>query len=63
MFSVRAKMRDGEARGFTILYDQMMETIVAPVTAAMVSAFSPFPERSAPFAALANRWNTATGWW
>jgi outer membrane biosynthesis protein TonB len=53
MFSVRAKMRDGEARGFTILYDQMMETIVAPATAAMVSAFSPFPERSAPFAALA----------
>ena len=53
MFSVRAKMRDGEIRGFTILYDQMMETIVAPVTAAMVAAFSPFPERSAPFAVLA----------
>ena len=53
MFSVRAKMRDGEARGFTIMYDQMMETIVAPATAAMVSAFSPFPERSAPYAALA----------
>ena len=53
MFSVRAKLRDGEIRGFTILYDQMMEGIVAPVTAAMVAAFSPFPERSAPFAALA----------
>jgi hypothetical protein len=53
MFSVRAKQRDGEIRGFTILYDQMMETIVAPVTAAMVAAFSPFPERSAPFAVLA----------
>ena len=53
MFSVRAKMRDGEIRGFTMLYDQMMETIVAPVTAAMVAAFSPFPERSAPFAVLA----------
>ncbi len=53
MFSVRARQRDGEIRGFTILYDQMMETIVAPVTAAMVAAFSPFPERSAPFAVLA----------
>ena len=53
MFSVRAKLRDGEIRGFTILYDQMMEGIVAPVTAAMAAAFSPFPERSAPFAALA----------
>ena len=46
-------MRDGEVRGFTMLYDQMMETIVAPVAVAMASAFSPFPEHSAPFAALA----------
>jgi hypothetical protein len=53
LFSVRAKLRDGEVRGFTILYDQMMETIVAPVMVAMASAFSPFPERSAPYAALA----------
>ncbi len=53
LFSVRAKMRDGEVRGFTMLYDQMMETIVAPAMVAMASAFSPFPERSAPFAALA----------
>ena len=52
-FSVRAKMRDGEVRGFTMLYDQMMETIVAPVMVAMASAFSPFPERSAPYAAPA----------
>ena len=52
-FSVKAQMRDGEVRGFTMLYDQMMETIVAPVMVAMSSAFSPFPERSAPFAALA----------
>jgi hypothetical protein len=51
-FSVRAYLRDGEIRGFTLLFDQMMETIVAPVTAAMVSAFSPFPERSSPFAAM-----------
>src|SRR5262249_17776222 len=46
-------VRDGEIRGFTLLFDQMMETIVAPVTAAMVSAFAPFPERSSPFAAMA----------
>src|SRR6476660_9295342 len=47
-FSVRAYARDGEIRGFTLLFDQMMETIVAPVT-----AFSPFPERSSPCAAMA----------
>ena len=52
-FSVRAQFRDGEVRGFTMLYDQMMETIVAPVMVAMSSAFSPFPDRSAPFATLA----------
>jgi hypothetical protein len=52
-FSVRAKARDGEIRGFTLLYDQAMEGIVAPVMVAMASAFSPFPEHSAPFAALA----------
>ena len=52
-FSVRAKLRDGEVRGFTMMYDQAMEGIVAPVMVAMASAFSPFPERSAPYAALA----------
>lgn len=51
-FVVRAKMRGGEVRGFTMSYDQAMETIVAPVVVAMASAFTPFPERSAPFAAL-----------
>ena len=51
-FSVKAQLRDGEVRGFTMMYDQMMETIVTPVMVAMSSAFSPFPERSAPFAAL-----------
>ena len=61
MFSVRAKLRDGEMRGFTMLYDQMMEGIVAPVMVAMASAFSPFPERSAPFAALAKTVEYGTG--
>lgn len=52
-FSVRAQIRNGEVRGFTVLYDQMMETIVAPAVVAMASAFAPFPEHGAPFAALA----------
>ncbi len=60
-FSVHAEMRDGEVRGVTVLYDQAMEGIVAPVTAAMASAFSPFPERSAPFAALAKSVEYGTG--
>jgi len=51
-FSVRARARGGEVRGFTMLFDQAMEGIVEPVMVAMASAFSPFPERSAPFAAL-----------
>ena len=58
---MRAKVRDGEVRGFTMLYDQMMEGIVAPVMVAMASAFSPFPERSAPFAALAKSVEYGTG--
>jgi hypothetical protein len=45
-------MRDGEVRGFIMSYDQAMEGIVAPVAVAMASAFTPFPERSTPFAAL-----------
>ena len=52
-FSVRAQMRNGEVRGFTMMFDQAMEGIVAPVMVAMASAFSPFPQRGAPFAALA----------
>jgi Trypsin-like peptidase domain len=60
-FTVRAKARDGEVRGFTLLYDQMMEGIVAPVMVAMASAFSPFPERPAPFAALAKSVEYGTG--
>jgi hypothetical protein len=60
-FSVRAQQRDGEVRGFTLLYDQAWEGIVAPVTGAMASAFSPFPERAAPFAALARPVEYGTG--
>lgn len=60
-FSVRAQQRDGEVRGFTMLYDQAWEGIVAPVMVAMASAFSPFPERTAPFAALARSVEYGTG--
>jgi trypsin-like peptidase/putative peptidoglycan binding protein len=61
LFTVRAKQRNGEIRGFTLRYDQMMEGIVAPVMVAMASAFSPFPERPAPFAALAKKVEYGTG--
>ncbi|MEJ2378626.1 MAG: serine protease [Pseudolabrys sp.] len=60
-FAVRAKLRDGEVRGFTILYDQMMETIVEPVMVAMASAFAPFPEQPLPLAALSRRVEYGTG--
>ena len=49
-FTIRARRRDGEVRGFTLLYDQAMEGIVAPVAARMASTFAPFPERPALFA-------------
>src|SRR5260221_1987069 len=61
IFSVRAYARDGEIRGYMLLFDQMMETIVAPVTSAMVSAFSPFPERTSAFAAMAKSVEYGTG--
>ena len=60
-FTVRAYARDGEIRGVTVLFDQMMETIVAPAMAAMTSAFAPFPERGLPFAATAKSVEYGTG--
>jgi hypothetical protein len=42
-------------------YDQAMEGIVAPVVVAMASAFTPFPARNAPFAALAKPVDYGTG--
>lgn len=60
-FSVRARMRGGEIRGFTLLFDQAMQGIVAPVIGAMASAFAPFPERNAPFAVLAKPVEYGTG--
>ena len=63
MFSVRAKMRDGEVRGVTMLYDQMMEGIVAPVTAAMAARSRLSPSAARPTPRWRSRWNTATDWW
>jgi hypothetical protein len=60
-FSVRARMRGGEIRGFTLLFDQAMQGIVAPVLGAMAKAFAPFPERNAPFAILAKPVEYGTG--
>jgi hypothetical protein len=60
-FLVKAQMRDGEARGFTVLYDQAMEGVIAPVLGAMTNAFTPFPERSAPFAQPAKTVDYGTG--
>lgn len=51
-FAVRAYLRNGELRGYTMLYDQAMATIVMPVLPAMANAFAPFPEGAAPLASL-----------
>jgi len=61
IFSVKAQLRDGDVRGFAILYDQAMEGIVAPVMVAMASAFAPFPEHSVPYAELAKPVEYGTG--
>ena len=42
-FSVRAHIKDGEVRGFVMLFDQAVEGIVTPIVTAMASTFSPFP--------------------
>ena len=42
-FYVRAATRDGEVRGFTVMYDQAVEGTLDPVAVAMSSAFAPFP--------------------
>jgi hypothetical protein len=41
-FYVRVQLKDNEARGMTILYDQAMDGIMEPVVIAMSSAFAPF---------------------
>jgi hypothetical protein len=60
-FDVHAQKRDGEIRGFTVLYDQAMRGIVEPVAEAMAAAFEPFPARNMPFAVLAKPVEYGTG--
>ena len=60
-FGVRAQLKNGELRGYTIMFDQAMEGIVAPVTAAMATSFSPFPDSNAPIASLAKPVDYGTG--
>ncbi len=60
-FDVHAEQHDGEIRGYTVLYDQAMDSIVAPVANAMAAAFAPFPARAMPFAALARPVEYGTG--
>ena len=60
-FDVRAEQRDGEIRGYTLLYDQALDGIVAPLANAMAAAFAPFPARAMPFAVLARPVEYGTG--
>lgn len=49
-FYVRVQLKDNEARGMTILYDQAMDGIMEPVVVAMSSAFAPFGNGAAEVA-------------
>jgi hypothetical protein len=60
-FVVRAQLKNGELRGYTMLYDQAMATIVMPVLPAMANAFAPFPEGAAPIASLSRPVAYGTG--
>jgi len=42
-FYVRAEMKSGEMRGFTVLYDQALDKTMEPVVVAMSSTFMAFP--------------------
>jgi len=46
-FVVRAQASGSELRGITILYDQATEGMMAPIAAAMATAFQGFPDRTA----------------
>lgn len=60
-FAVRAQLKNGELRGYTVYYDQAMEGIISPVLPAMANAFAPFPEGAAPIAALSRAVAYGTG--
>jgi peptidoglycan hydrolase-like protein with peptidoglycan-binding domain len=50
-FYVRGQAKNGDVRGFVVLYDQAMEGIMEPVAVAMSSAFAAFPAATADAAA------------
>ena len=54
-FSLKAQLKDGELRGFVAMYDQAIEGIMAPAAIAMTTAYTPFPDAPAPYAALSKR--------
>lgn len=54
-FAARAFVKDGELRGFVVMFDQAIETIVAPVTTAMASTFNAFPAPSMTLAGVASK--------
>jgi hypothetical protein len=60
-FAVRAQMKNGELRGYTMLYDQAMAGIVARVLPAMANAFAPFPAGATPIASLSQPVAYGTG--
>jgi hypothetical protein len=60
-FAVRAQLKNGELRGYTIYYDQAMEGIILPVLPAIANAFAPFPEGTMPVAALSRPVAYGTG--
>ena len=43
LFHVRGTIKNDEVRGFTVLYDQALDGIMAPVVTAMTNAFVAFP--------------------
>jgi hypothetical protein len=47
-FYVRAQIKDGEVRGFTVSYDQAVEGQMEKVVVAMSSAFTPFADADKP---------------
>lgn len=49
-FYIRAAVKNGEIRGFSLIYDVAMETIMEPLRVTIGNAFAAFPEKPAAFA-------------
>jgi hypothetical protein len=61
LFAVRAQLKAGELRGYTMRYDQAMAGIVLPVLGPMANAFTPFPDGAMPIATLSRPVAYGTG--